>query len=100
LLPNLSDARLSWQFNHRQRLRLSLQYGNTLRDRFLYAFPNNYDDEVQDLSAQLLYSYKINPRTAFFAGYSEGQYSDDDYPELFATSRALFMKLSYAWQPD
>lgn len=99
-VANLSDARLSWQFDHRQRLRLSLQYGNTLRDRFLYDFPDDYNDEVQNLSAQLLYSYKINPRTAFYAGYSEGQYSNDDYPELFATSRALFMKLSYAWQPD
>ena len=99
-VANLSDARLSWQFNHRQRLRLSLQYGNTIRDRFLYNFPLNYNDEVRDLSAQLLYSYKINPRTAFYAGYSEGQFSNDDYPELFATGRALFMKLSYAWQPE
>ena len=98
-VANLSDARLSWQFDHRQRLRLSLQYGNTIRDRFLYNFPLNYNDEVRDLSAQLLYSYKINPRTAFYAGYSEGQFSNDDYPELFATGRALFMKLSYAWQP-
>lgn len=99
-IANLSDIRLGWQINTRQRLRLALQYGNTIRDTFLYDFPLDTISEERDLSAQLLYSYKINPRTAFFAGYSEGQYADDDYPELFATGRALFMKLSYAWQPD
>lgn len=99
-VANLTDSRLSWQMNQRQRLRLSLQYGNTIRDKFVYDKPDEAMSEERDLSAQLLYSYKINPRTALYAGYSEGQYSDDDYPELFATSRALFMKLSYAWQPD
>ncbi len=99
-VANLSDIRLGWQMNQRQRLRLALQYGNTIRDLFLYNLPANYNSESSDLGAQLLYSYKINPRTAFYAGYSEGQYSDDDFPEMFATSRALFMKLSYAWQPD
>jgi len=99
-VANLSDIRLGWQINTRQRLRLALQYGNTVRDLFLYAAPITAKMEQSDLSAQLLYSYKINPRTAFYAGYSEGQYSDDDYHELFATNRALFMKLSYAWQPE
>jgi hypothetical protein len=99
-VANLSDARLSWQFNHRQRLRLSLQYGTTIRDKFLDVRPSEIDAEAGDLSAQLLYSYKINPRTAFYAGYSEGQFSDDQFTELFASNRSLFMKLSYAWQPD
>jgi len=99
-IANLTDSRLSWQFNQRQRLRLSLQYGNTIRDKFVYNIPGSAMSEERDLSAQLLYSYKINPRTALYAGYSEGQYSDDDFPDLFATNRALFMKLSYAWQPD
>jgi hypothetical protein len=99
-VANLSDARLSWQFNHRQRLRLSMQYGKTIRDEFLDVRPLEIDAEASDLSAQLLYSYKINPRTAFYAGYSEGQFSDDQFTELFASGRALFMKLSYAWQPN
>ncbi|MEO8002955.1 MAG: DUF5916 domain-containing protein [Arenimonas sp.] len=99
-VANLSDSRLSWQINQRQRLRLSLQYGNTIRDKFVYNIPGDAISEERDLGTQLLYSYKINPRTAFYAGYSEGQYSDDDFPDLFATNRALFMKLSYAWQPD
>ncbi|MGH8049773.1 MAG: DUF5916 domain-containing protein [Arenimonas sp.] len=97
---NLSDARLSWQLDPRQRLRLSLQYGSTIRDLFLYNVPANFDSEATDLSMQLLYSYKINPRTAFYAGYSEGQFSDDQFPDLFVGSRALFTKFSYAWQPD
>ena len=99
-VANLSDARLSWQFNQRQRLRLSVQYGNTIRDKFLDVRPLEINAEESDLGVQLLYSYKINPRTAFYAGYSEGQYSDDQYTEFFATGRALFTKISYAWQPD
>lgn len=99
-VANLSDARLSWQFNYRQRLRLSLQYGNTIRDKFLDVRPLEINAETSDLGAQLLYSYKINPRTALYAGYSEGQFSDDAFPDLYTTNRALFMKLSYAWQPE
>jgi Domain of unknown function (DUF5916)/Carbohydrate family 9 binding domain-like len=99
-VANLTDARLSWQLNTRQRFRLSLQYGNTVRDLFLCRTPCNADSEERELSAQLLYSYKINPRTAFYAGYSEGQFSDDQFTELFANNRALFMKFSYAWQPQ
>jgi Domain of unknown function (DUF5916)/Carbohydrate family 9 binding domain-like len=99
-VANLTDARLSWQLNARQRLRYSLQYGNTVRDLFLYNLPNKFNSETRDLSTQLLYSYKINPRTAFYAGYSEGQFSNDQFTELFANNRALFMKFSYAWQPD
>jgi Domain of unknown function (DUF5916)/Carbohydrate family 9 binding domain-like len=99
-VANLSDARLSWQFNQRQRLRLSMQYGNTIRDEFLYPNPLEVDSEASDLSAQLLYSYKINPRTAFYAGYSEGQFSDDTFPDRFASGRSLFTKFTYAWQPN
>jgi len=99
-VANLSDARLSWQFSYRQRLRFSMQYGNTVRDLFLYNVPADFNSEASDLGMQLLYSYKINPRTAFYAGYSEGQFSDDQFPDLFASSRTLFTKFSYAWQPD
>jgi Domain of unknown function (DUF5916)/Carbohydrate family 9 binding domain-like len=99
-VANLSDARLSWQFNQRQRLRLSMQYGNTIRDEFLYPDPLTVDAKASDLSAQLLYSYKINPRTAFYAGYSEGQFSNDTFPDRFANGRSLFTKFTYAWQPN
>ncbi|MFC5579154.1 DUF5916 domain-containing protein [Lysobacter niabensis] len=92
------DSRLGWQFDPRQRLRLSVQSSNIDRDQALYAAP--VDERFHDVAAQLLYSYKLNPRSALYAGYSEGGYSDDDFQDLFTSDRSLFLKLTYAWQPQ
>jgi hypothetical protein len=91
------DGRLSWQFDPRQRLRLSLQGSHIERDQALYT--SDVDDRFRDLAAQLLYSYKLNPRSALYAGYSQGGYADDEFQQLFSSDRSLFLKLSYAWQP-
>ena len=91
------DGRFSWQLDPRQRLRLSLQASEVERDPSLYTQPTNR--RSRDVAAQLLYSYKLNPRSALYAGYSHGGYSDDAQPSLTDTGRSLFFKLSYAWQP-
>jgi hypothetical protein len=91
------DGRFSWQLDPRQRLRLSVQGSEVERDPALYAIPTRRND--RGVAAQLLYSYKLNPRSALYAGYSHGGYSDDDQPSLTDDSRSLFLKLSYAWQP-
>lgn len=52
------------------------------------------------LATQVVYSYKVNPRTAFYAGLSWGGFSDDRQPDFFDNSRSLFLKYSYAWQPQ
>ncbi|MBP7370376.1 MAG: hypothetical protein KA902_02960, partial [Arenimonas sp.] len=87
----LLDTRLSWQFNLRQRLRLAVQYGST-------TFPGQVDREFSDMGTQLVYSYKINPRTVFYAGYSDNYFGADDV-DTFQTNRNLFLKFGYAWQP-
>jgi len=92
------DGRLSWQLDPRQRLRLSVQASEVERNQALYA--SSVNARARDVAAQLLYSYKLNPRSAIYAGYSQGGFSDDDYPGLFSSSRSLFLKLSYAWQPQ
>ncbi len=46
-----------------------------------------------------MYSYKINPRTALYAGTSYGAFMDDDNRDLFGNTRSVFVKLSYGWQP-
>jgi hypothetical protein len=94
---SLLDGRLSWQFDPRQRLRLSLQGSEVERDTRLYATPVTARN--RDLAAQLLYAYRLNPRTGLYAGYSHGGYSDGSQTELTDRSRSVFMKLSYAWQP-
>ncbi|MEJ7746655.1 MAG: DUF5916 domain-containing protein [Luteimonas sp.] len=92
------DGRLSWQLDPRQRVRLSLQGSDVARDQALHTRPVNL--RARDLASQLLYSYKLNPRSALYAGYSQGGYSDDLQNNLFANSRNVFLKLSYAWQPQ
>jgi hypothetical protein len=58
------------------------------------------EEHSRDVAAQLLYSYKVNPRTALYAGYSQGGYADDVQEGFFNNTRSVFLKLSYAWQPQ
>ena len=92
---NLTDARLSYQFNNRSFVRWAVIYRDIERN------PNNYIDDVtahyKGFSTQLLYSYKVNPQTVFFAGYSDNGYQDDDLSKIEKTDRSVFMKMSYAW---
>ena len=87
----------SWQFDPRQRLRLTLQGSEVKRNQALYA--DTINETARDWAAQLVYSYKINPRTALYAGASYGAFMEDDNPELFGSTRSVFLKLSYGWQP-
>ncbi|HWS39807.1 MAG TPA: DUF5916 domain-containing protein [Arenimonas sp.] len=101
----LLDTRLSWQFNLRQRLRLAIQYGNTDLDMTLdkdYMPGDATTANYNDIGTQLVYSYKINPRTVFYAGYSDNYigYTENDITiDTYQTERSLFLKFGYAWQP-
>ena len=57
------------------------------------------DPSTDSLATQLLYSYKLNPQTVLFAGYSDNQLDDSLTGNLEMTGRTLFFKLSYAWTP-
>ena len=63
--------------------------------------PSSYVKEVdaryRALSTQLLYSYKLNPQSVVFVGYSDSGYQDDDLSRLEKDNRTLFAKFSYAW---
>jgi hypothetical protein len=87
----------SWQFDPRQRLRLTLQGSQVEHDTALYVDP--IDATARDWAAQAVYSYKVNPRTVLYAGGSYGAFMDDDNPRLFGDTRSVFLKLSYGWQP-
>ncbi len=87
----------SWQVDPRQRLRATLQGSEVARDPSLYARPVNRLG--RDWAGQLVYSYKLNPRTALYAGASYGAFMDDDNLALFGNTRSVFLKLSYGWQP-
>ena len=91
------DARLTWQFSLRSFLRLTVQ--NTEVERNQAEYIDEIDEQSQDLGLQLLYSYKINPQTVFFLGYSDQYLDDDSVDELTVTDRTWFMKVGYAWAP-
>lgn len=94
-IANQTDVRFSYQFNIRQRLKLSLVNTNVNRDISLY------DDEVdahsRNLGTQLIYSYKVNPKTLLFLGYSDAAIEDQDV-DLTRMNRTFFAKFSYAFK--
>ncbi len=92
-VANLTDLRVSYQFSLRQRLRVALLRGDFKRDPALYAVP--VQSRERNINSQLIYSYKVNPRTALYAGYADGYFGDQIDP-LFQTDRTLFVKIGYA----
>lgn len=100
----LYDVRVAYQFDQRSRLSLTVQSTNITRDTSLY--DDNYDTDpdndvtaiYNNLSTQLLYSYKMNPKTLFFLGYSDGGYENENIGSLQKTNRNIFAKFSYHWQ--
>ncbi|MCF6300968.1 MAG: carbohydrate binding family 9 domain-containing protein [Proteobacteria bacterium] len=95
---NQTDLRFSYQFNVRQRLRLALIQTNVNRDVNLYNEPDDVNAHSKNVSTQLIYSYKVNPRTLLFVGYSDAGTENDDIESFTVTNKTLFVKFSYAWK--
>ena len=92
---NLSDLRITYQFDQRQFLRFIAIYSDIERNPDLYQFA--VDKSSRDLGTQLLYSYKVNPLTKVFVGYSNAAFQDDQLSRLTSAEQSIFMKFSYAW---
>jgi len=54
------------------------------------------DPRYEHLFTQILFSYKINPQTVFFLGYSDNYLGNQDI-NLTRSDRTFFMKIGYAW---
>jgi|CXWL01.1.fsa_nt_gi hypothetical protein len=91
---NLSQVRAIYQFNIRSFVRAIVQYTDIERDPGLWV--EAVDARSKDLFTQLLFSYKVNPRTVLFLGYSDGRRGDQDI-DLTQDTRSVFLKLGYAW---
>jgi len=91
------DMRFTWQFSAHSFLRFTAQIQDVERN------PDEYIDEVdrqsKGVGRQLLYSYKLNPQTVFFLGYSDNHIDDDGLASMTATDRTWFTKIGYAWTP-
>jgi hypothetical protein len=82
-------------------VRAIVRFGDT--DRFAATNPGLETLEDRSLGTQLLFSYKVNPLTVLFLGYSDDRRGErplagDPIP-LTGTDRAFFVKIGYAWRP-
>jgi hypothetical protein len=84
----------SWQFNPRCFVRMILQHVDNKFNPALYS--DGRGPEYQNLFSQLLFSYKLNPRTVLFFGYSDSSFATQDYG-LTQADRTIFAKIGYAW---
>ncbi len=89
------ELRATYQFNLRTFVRLISQYVDIQRDTDLYA--TVVEAESRELFNQLLFSYKINPQTVLFVGYSDTAFGSPSI-DLTQESRTVFLKLGYAWR--
>ncbi len=101
---NLSQLKATWQFNVRTFVRVLTQYEDVHRAPELYTFP--IEERSRNWFNQLLFSYKVNPQTVLFLGYTDSYrtpFLNEPVPEDLAASdleqdsRAVFFKLGYAW---
>ncbi|MCK5650245.1 MAG: hypothetical protein KAJ42_02660, partial [Gemmatimonadetes bacterium] len=100
-VANLSQARILYHLNVRTFFRAILQYQTVDRNPDQYGFA--VDPETESLFTQLLFSYKVNPQTVLFLGYSDNRLGMLE-PELIRTDltqtdRTFFFKIGYAWRP-
>lgn len=91
---NLAQARLVYQFTANTFARFVVQYLDLSRD------PHLYEERVEASSShvftQLLLSYKLNPQSVAFVGYSDNR-DGTERLDLARTNRTFFVKLGYAW---
>jgi hypothetical protein len=91
---NLTEGRAFYYFDVRKLVRLIVQYRSIDRNPAL--FPGPVEPELRSLFLQLLASYKLNPRTVIFVGYSD-EYLGLANARLTRSNRTFFIKLGYAW---
>ena len=101
---DLVDLRLAYQFSIRSRLSLTLQ--STGIERNLVLYEDNQDNDLdndflgnsKNFGTQLIYSYKINPQSLFYLGYSDNAFENDNVLSRTKTDKTIFAKFSYLWQ--
>jgi hypothetical protein len=92
----LTQIRATYQLNIRSFIRLVSILERVEREPGNYTFTVSKLEEA--LANQLLFSYKVNPQTVLFLGYSDRHVSDGvEVRDLTQQGRTLFLKVGYAW---
>jgi hypothetical protein len=93
---NLLQTRVVYHLNLRTFVRAIVQYQHISRNPAAYSFP--VEETGSSVFTQLLLSYKLNPQTVAFVGYSDSHRGSDTI-ELTRANRTFFVKLGYALRP-
>jgi hypothetical protein len=100
---NLAQAKLVWNFNVKCFVRAIVQYQDLRQNPAEYSVP--VDSRSQGLFTQFLFSYKLNPRTVLFLGYSDNalggvfdSWLGPGRVPMTPTDRTFFLKIGYALQ--
>jgi hypothetical protein len=91
---NLGQIKALYHINVRTFVRAILQYTDISRDPDLYLFP--VEQRTRRFFSQYLFSFKLNPQTVIFAGYSDNTAGMEGV-DLQQQNRTFFVKLGYAW---
>jgi hypothetical protein len=91
---SITQGTFVYQLNRRAFFRAIVQNVDYQRNPDLYI--SQVDREQRHLFNQLLLSYKINPQTLLFVGYSDNSIGSQQY-DLTQLNRTFFIKLGYAW---
>lgn len=97
----VSEVRGVYNFDPRTFVRATVQLRDTDRNPDMHLNPVSPDRTA--VATQLLFSYKVNPLTVLFLGYSDDRLGltepDETRVPLSQRQRAFFLKLGYAWRP-
>jgi hypothetical protein len=91
---DLAQLRVVQQFSVRSFVRAILQYQTIGSNPAAYAA--SVEPRTRTLFSQLLDSYKLNPQTVLFLGYSDNRLGQQGIA-LTQTDRTFFLKIGYAW---
>lgn len=93
-LTNTLEGKFIWQINTNTYLRMILQFADIRRNQEMYSIAVN--DINRKIFGQLLFSYKLNPRTVLYLGYNSNSRGTEDIG-LTQDSQMLFFKVGYAF---
>ncbi len=93
---NLTQVRMVYNLSVRAFVRAIVQFTDITRHPELYTYETAA--HTRHLFTQFLFSYKLNPQTVVFAGYSDN-FDGGEAPaaDLRQQNRTFFVKLGYAW---
>jgi hypothetical protein len=91
---NLTQGKVLFHLNVHTFVRAILQYTDISRNATLYSFP--IESRTRRMFSQYLFSYKFNPQTVLFLGYSDTA-AGSAQVDLHRLDRTFFVKLGYAW---